>query len=475
MRSSTRWPGNMTPDEIADCLADLLVFTQKMFPARRGGEFKANWHQEIICSALERVVLGRCKRLILNVPPRSGKTEVAVINYIAWCMGLWPDSEFIHASYSKRLATANTYAVRALMQSEEYRQVFPWTSLQDDSRAKDEFRTAQGGIVYATGADGTITGYGAGKMRDGFGGAIIIDDPHKAGEASSPVMRANVIDWFQTTMESRKNRPDTPIILIMQRLHEDDLSGFLLGGGNGEEWEHICVPAMNDEGESFWEEQFPLKDLRRQEAANPYVFAGQFMQRPAPKGGGMFPVDRFQPVDHVPGPDQIAASCRYWDKAGTAGGGAFTAGVLMHRLKDGRFCVSDVRRGQWGALDRENHIKQTAILDGKQVPVMIEQEPGSGGKESAEATIRNLAGFTVKADRPKGDKELRAEPYAAQVQGGNVLIVRGPWNRAFLDEHELFPNGKFKDQVDAASAAFAALHVPEQPAAVFGTYGRQSR
>ena len=451
----------MTPTEIADCMADLHAFTRAMFPARRGGQFKSNWHQEVICSALERVVIGKSKRLIVNVPPRSGKTELAVINFMAWCMGLFPDSEFIHASYSKRLATANTYAVRALMQSGKYQAVFPWTSLQQDSRAKDEFRTAQGGIVYATGADGTITGYGAGKMRDGFSGALLLDDPHKAGEATSPVMRANVIDWFQTTMESRKNSQDTPIILIMQRLHEDDLSGFLLSGGNGETWEHVSIPAMDDEGNSYWPEQVPVDDLKRQEAANPYVFAGQQMQRPAPKGGGMFPVDRFQIIDHKPAPDQIAASLRYWDKAGTSGGGAFTVGALMHKLKDGRFCVSDIRRGQLGALDREKLIKQTAEIDGKSVRIEIEQEPGSGGKESAEATIRMLAGWNAKADRPTGDKETRAEPYAAQVQGGNVLLVRGDWNRAFMDEHEMFPNGKFKDQVDAAGAAFARLNAAQ--------------
>ena len=448
----------MTPSEVADCMSDLRVFTRAMFPARRGGEFKANWHQDVICNALERVVIGRTTRLIINVPPRSGKTELAVVNFIAWCMGLFPDSEFIHASYSKRLATANTYAVRALMQTEQYQTVFPATALQDDSRAKDEFRTAQGGIVYATGADGTITGYGAGKMRDGFGGAIVIDDPHKAGEATSAVMRANVIDWFQTTMESRKNSRNTPIILIMQRLHEDDLSGFLLGGGNGESWDHICIPALDDDDNSYWPEQVPVADLKRQEAANPYVFAGQQMQRPAPKGGGMFPVERFQIVEHAPAPADILCSMRYWDKAGTSGGGAYTAGVLMHKLRDGRFCVSDVRRGQLGALDRERLIKQTAEIDGRNVEIEIEQEPGSGGKESAEATIRMLAGWNVKADRPTGDKEIRAEPYAAQVQGGNVMLVRGDWNRAFMDEHEMFPNGKYKDQVDAAGAAFAKLN-----------------
>lgn len=809
----------MTPDEIANCRVNLFDFVTTMFSARRGGQFKENWHQQSICNALERVVLGRCPRLVINIPPRSGKTELAVVNFIAWCMGNWPSSEFIHASYSKRLATANTYSARALMQSDLYRGVFPWTALKEDSRAKDEFRTDQGGIVYATGSDGTITGYGAGKMSDGFGGCfpvgtkvwtehgllpidrivrdrlrlriwaydyagqmvlrpvtgwhenppnnivrvtmddgaavectpdhrfwtdnrgwvradslckddllpavhggvegldriginadggsgglnttpvfpaspvgavgerevglrlsedgakvgshaslvrdwpaagdrppsvaapylvddadvnavaggeigsgdadgivdcqrvvvaeqgdgvnfslaeravglavrdvagaaiisevrqpivgrvavsvanigagllganegpsdslvdvdradlaadrevdpevslpviagfqdalgksvgrplavdhavlatdapevadrvepfvsgyrkpilverirhdavtfcltvkdyhnftveqglvvkncIIVDDPHKAGEATSEVMRANVIDWFQTTMESRKNKPETPIIIIMQRLHEDDLSGFLLNGGNGEEWEHLCIPAIDVEGEPFWPEQFPLDDLRRQEAANPYVFAGQMMQRPAPKGGGMFPVDRFQVVQHAPTRDQIADSMRYWDKAGTAGGGAFTAGVLIHRLKDGRFCIADVQRFQLGVLDRDRRIKQTAEIDGRDIRVAVEQEPGSGGKESAEATIRMLSGWNVIADRPSGEKDVRAEPYAAQVQGSNVQIVSGVWNRAFLDEHEMFPNGKFKDQVDAAAAGFNLL------------------
>src|SRR5690606_8711278 len=152
-------------------------------------------------------------------------------------------------------------------------EIFGPTIFRDDSNAKDEWRTKDGGCVYATGAGGTITGYGAGKMRDTFGGAIIIDDPHKAGEAWSDTMRQNVIDWFQTTMESRKNTPDTPIILIMQRLHEQDLSGWLLAGGNGETWEHLCIPAEMPDGSSFWPQQFPLEMLERLKTASPYVYA----------------------------------------------------------------------------------------------------------------------------------------------------------------------------------------------------------
>ena len=290
----------MTPSEIADNRTDLLTFTRTMFRARKGADMKPNWHQKEICNALERAVIGDIKRLIINIPPRSGKTELAVINFMAWCMGNWPHSQFIHASYSKRLATANTYAVRAIMQSEEYQRIFSHTQLMDDSKAKDEFRTMHGGVVYATGSDGTITGYGAGSMSGDFAGAIIIDDPHKAGEADSDVMRQNVIDWFQNTMESRKNSDGTPIILIMQRLHESDLSGWLLNGGNGEKWDLIKIPAIGDDGDSFWPDQFPIDMLERMREANPYVFAGQYMQEPTPRGGGDFKVGNIEIVDALP-------------------------------------------------------------------------------------------------------------------------------------------------------------------------------
>lgn len=131
--------------------------------------------------------------------------------------------------------------------------------------------------------------------------------------------------------------------------------------------------------------------------------------------------------------------------------------MLLHKLRDGRFCVAHCRRGQWSALEREREIQQIAALDGKRLRIGIEHEPGSGGKESAETTIRNLAGRRVIADRPTGDKVVRAEPYAAQVQGGNVMLVKGPWTKDFIDEHIAFPVGRAKDQVDAAAAPFNLL------------------
>jgi predicted phage terminase large subunit-like protein len=158
--------------------------------------------------------------------------------------------------------------------------------------------------------------------------------------------------------------------------------------------------------------------------------------------------------------DNVKKSVRYVDKAGTEAGGAYTAFVLMHELRDGTYVIEDVRRGQWSALERERRLLQTAQSDSNfchPYSVYIEQEPGSGGKESAEASVRMLKGFRAYVDKVTGSKEIRAEPYAAQVQGGNVALLAGPWNADFLDEHEVWPNGKFKDQVDAASGAFNKL------------------
>ena len=159
---------------------------------------------------------------------------------------------------------------------------------------------------------------------------------------------------------------------------------------------------------------------------------------------------------------RILKSVRYWDKAGTEDGGAYTAGALIHILKDNRFVIEHMVRGQWSALEREENIKSWAERDRSNsrpgaYEIGVEQEPGSGGKESAENTIRNLRGFKIYADKVTGAKEARAEPFAAQVQGGNVSMVAGIWHHALLDEMVSFPNGKYRDQVDACCGAFNRL------------------
>lgn len=439
----------MTPNEIADNRVDLLTFTKTMFHARKGVHLKENYHHELICNALERVVIGRSKRLIINIPPRAGKTELAVINFIAWCMGNFPDSEFIHASYSKRLATTNTWTARSIMTHEKYAEIFSAPDFYHDSNAKDEFRTSQGGIVYATGAEGTITGYGAGKMRDDFGGAIIIDDPHKAGEANSDTMRKNVIDWFSTTMESRKNSPDTPIILIMQRLHENDLAGFLLGGGNGEDWDHLNIPAITNDGDSFWPEQFPLKDLRRLEATNAYRFAGQFMQRPSPIGGGILKDEWWQFHEVTP---RITHRVIYVDTAQkTKEQNDYSVFQCWGMGRDGRIYLLDMIRGKWEAPELLTMAtsfwnKHKSTKDHGTLRQMKIEDKSSGTGLIQQLQRGNIP---INAIPRSIDKVSRAMDVAPQIQAGNVSLPKdAPFTLDILTEASGFPNATHDDCLD---------------------------
>lgn len=436
---------------------DLYTFARLMFLQTRGYKWLHSPHHQLICDHLERVFHGDTKRLIINIPPRYSKTELAVVNFIAWAMGRNPDCEFIHASYSATLAAKNSGQVRDLVQHEAYRTIFPQVVLSEE--AKSHWKTTQGGVMYAAGAGGTITGFGAGKHRAGFGGAIIIDDPHKADEARSETMRQNVIDWFQNTIESRTNTPDTPIIVIMQRLHENDLTGWLLDGGNGETWTHLCMPVISADNQPLWEAKHDLIKLQQMERAAPYMFAGQYMQRPAPLEGGTFKPDRLQTINALPVGN--IRWIRAWDLASTSGDGDYTAGAKLGQLPDGRYIIAHMVRGQFGADERDEILRNTAQADQRQTKISIPQDPGQAGKSQVLYLTRQLAGFSVSATPETGNKITRAEPFAAQVNVGNVLILDdGTWDtKALIAEMRLFPNGKHDDQIDALSRAFNELMV----------------
>ena len=456
MYSSERYPG-FNELEVAAAVeasrSSLYHFARWMFLRRRGYRWQQAAHHRRICDALMRVFRGECRRLIINVPPRYSKTELAVVNFIAWAMGRVPDAEFIHTSYSTALAVTNSAAVRGVIQHEAYADVFPGVRLASD--AQHHWRTTAGGVMYATGAGGTITGFGAGKHREGFGGAIIVDDPHKADEARSDVVREGVIDWFQNTLESRKNSPETPIVLIMQRLHERDLSGWLLGGGNGEAWEHLCLSAWGDDGAPLWPEKHSAEDLERMERASPYTFAGQYRQRPAPPEGGLFRPDAIPLIEVLPAGVSISW-VRAWDLAATVDGD-YTAGVRLGRLPDGRYVIADVVRLRAGPDERDRALRNTAERDGRAVRVSIPQDPGQAGKTQVLHLTRSLAGYPVHTSPESGDKVTRAEGIAAQVNVGNVLMLRAEWNDSLVAELRLFPNGANDDQVDALSRAFSVL------------------
>jgi hypothetical protein len=267
---------------------ELYFYSRWMMHRRTGQKWLRGRHHPIVADALTRVFNGQCKRLIINEPPRYSKTQ-QVTDFVSWALGKVPDAEFIYTSYSGTLAEKNSWQTRDIVASEAYHEIFPGTTLRHDAMARGDWRTQQGGCVYAAGAGGTITGFGAGKIgRSSFGGALIIDDPHKADEAHSETIREGVIEWFQNTLESRLNSPDTPVILIMQRLHELDLAGWLLEGHNGEKWELVCLPAIQTDGTALWPEKHSIETLKRMQDASPYIFSGQYQQLPRPPGGAFF-------------------------------------------------------------------------------------------------------------------------------------------------------------------------------------------
>jgi len=435
--------------------ADLYFFSRWMFLQRRRFQWMRSPHHKIVCDALMRVFRGECTRLIINIPPRYSKTELAVVNFIAWALGQVPDAEFIHASYSSTLATNNSAAVLGMVQHEAFKEIFPACELA--SEAKSHWKTTAGGVMYSAGAGGTITGFGAGKHRPGFGGAIIIDDPHKPDEARSDVMRQNVLDWFQNTLESRKNSPQTPIILIMQRLHEDDLAGWLLKGGNGEVWEHVCLPAIQEDGSALWPAKHEIDTLHRMERAAPYVFSGQYQQRPAPADGGIFKPDAMPVIEALP--IGRITWVRGWDLASTIDGD-YTAGGKIGRLEDGRYVIADMTRLRVGPDERDTAIINTAGRDGRATKQSIPQDPGQAGKTQVLYLTRQLAGFKVHTSPETGDKITRAEPLAAQINVGNVLMLKASWNDELINEMRMFPNGSHDDQIDSLSRAFAELIAP---------------
>ena len=281
---------------------------------------------------------------------------------------------------------------------------------------------------------------------------------------------AGVEEVFDIQIDHTENFIANGMVSHNTRWHEDDLAGRILESENAASWTVVNLPALAEDGDALgrqpgqalWLARFGEDDLEntRREMGTP-SFTALYQQRPTALEGGMFKREYFDMVNVAP---RNANRVRYWDKAGTVGdSGDYTAGVLMARDAAGTFYVEDVVRGRWSALERERIIRQTAEMDKATytglggVAIWMEQEPGSGGKESAESTIRALAGHSVYAERVQGDKATRAEPFAAQCEARNVKLVAGPWNAAYLDEIAMFPNGRHDDQADASTGAFARL------------------
>lgn len=279
-------------------IADTLFATRFTFKNQDNRKFIVGEHHKIIAETLDKVYSGEIKRLLITIPPRYSKTEMAVKTFIAKGLAINPASKFIHLSYSADLALENSEKTRDIVNSEWYKELFPYVIQKKDSKSKKKWWTTVGGGVYATSSAGQVTGFGAGNVEEekelnenldeiestsNFSGAIIIDDPLKPEDASSVTMREKVNQRFETTIRSRVNSRNTPIIIIMQRIHKNDLVGYLLET-EPEEWTLLSLPALSTDANGNEISLYPFKhtveDLKKIQKANRFVFETQYQQNP---------------------------------------------------------------------------------------------------------------------------------------------------------------------------------------------------
>lgn len=449
-------------------------------------KYEDNWHIPIICKELEKVAkrvgkgLPKKYDLIFNVPPGTSKTRVISMLFQVWCWTKWEWMSFITASHAMPLSIENADFARDLLKSEKFKEVYPELRIREDKDVKSNFkvvkvldqipgkqaRVKNGGSRIST----SVKGQGIGLHAH----IQICDDLiDPKGVLSKAVIEA-VNHFLDHVLSGRKtNKAVTPLILVMQRLSMNDPTAHLIAQKSNK----IRVISLPGEIKNYRDfvrpkklikyyskkglldpKRLGWKVLRQMEAKlGQYGYAGQVGQNPTPPGGGMFKVKKLMVITSPLNPANYVRTVRAWDKAGTLDGGAYTAGVKLSELTNGRWIVEDVVRMRVEYEEREELIKRTAQADGPEVEIVIEQEPGSGGKESAQASIKMLAGYSTYRDLPKGDKALRADPFSVQVNWGNIFLMKGDWNHDFIEEYRSFPFGNYKDQVDAGAMAFSRL------------------
>lgn len=391
-----------------------------------------------------------CRRLMVCMPPRHGKSEYVSKYLPSWFLGKYPDKRVILTSYEASFAASWGRKARNLL--EEHGHVFSQEVANSPSAADNWNLNGHEGGMSTAGAGGAITGKGA--------HLAIIDDPIKnSEEASSEVIREKIWEWYQSTLYTRLE-PDGVLVLVQTRWHEDDLAGRLIRdaqSGDGEPWRILTLPAIGDDGTALWPERYSISDLDRiKKAVGAYTWEALYQQNPTPRDGAFFKVNKFNWCDSEPAG---LVSVRAWDLGATEADGDYTAGVRIGKDREGRFYVCDVKRGQWATDERDSWMRHTAGLDGRRCSIRIPQDPGQAGKSQALFMTRLFAGYPVKAQVVSGDKMTRADAFSSQVNAGNVWIVRGDWNTAYVEELRQFDKGKHDDQVDASADAFNELAI----------------
>jgi len=435
------------------CEDSLLFFARYIYKEQHNRNFIISHHFREIAKTLESVHRGEIKRLIINLPPRYGKTELAIKIFISWCLAKNPQSKFVHLSYSDNLALDNSSQTKEYIQSLSF-QKFWEMELKKDAQSKSNWFNNDGGGVYATSTGGAVTGFGAGVAEaKEFSGAIIIDDPLKPDDALSDVKRKSINDRFNNTISSRVNDRSTPIIVIMQRLHEDDLSGFLLNGGSGEEWHHLCLPALDENNNPLWEDKHNFKELENIRQASRYTFAGQYMQTPSPDEGGEWRRDWFNIIDSSKLPTNIKWEC-FIDGAYTKDTKNDPTGIQISGKSGNDLYIYTSIDKYLEMPELKAFIKPFITATNLNVSLTL-VEPKASGKSLVQLLTRetNINAAEIRSRFVKISKIERARASSPYIESGRVYLVKGNWNEHFLNQIASFPNGKHDEHIDLTSYA----------------------
>ena len=454
------------------CRRSLAAFAKRAWHVLEPStELKWGWALDAVCEHLEAVSHGQIKRFLANVPPGSMKSLLTGVILPAWEWGPQgrPFLRYLGTAHKQDLAVRDNMKCRRLIQSDWYQRLWP-VQLVGDQNAKTKFENSATGFREAM----AFT-----SMTGARGDRVILDDPHSVDDANSPVKLEADILTFREALPSRVNNDESAIIIIMQRLHERDVSAVAMELG----YDHLCIPMRHEadrakttsigwidprttDGELMFPERFPeAQVVELEKTLGAYASAGQLQQRPAPREGGLFKRAWFQPINAMPA--DVKRRVRAWDLAATAKTATnkpdYTVGLAMAKTDGGLFIIEGVNRFQGTPHEVETGLLGQAAIDGTGVTVRLAQDPGQAGKAQAEQLVRKLAGYKVAVERPTGDKATRAAPFASQAEAGNVRILvtgdpaRDAWIEPFLAEICLFPAGANDDQVDAAADAFNEL------------------
>jgi predicted phage terminase large subunit-like protein len=428
-----------------------------------------------LCEVLESLADTTGRRILIAAPPQFGKSIIVSQRFPAWLLARKPEHRIKLACYNITHATRFGKIVRDLMQSAEYKQMFPDPALRVPAlTSAEEWSTAARLLLRDSQPSFKALGLATGFVGQGAD-TLIIDDPYASPQdAYSQLINASVHGFWSDTAKPRLGE-EANVVVMFHRYTEVDLAGWLMEQEPGE-WELIRYAAVADgdythpqsgkvypdplgreEGEPLSKRFSPAWYAKQ--AENSFIWLSQFQGRPTAKEGAFFKVSKLEIEDAAPAGLSL---CRGWDLAATSAGGDYTAGVLLGKDSDNRYYVLDVRRGQWGADDVQREVKQMATTDGFGVRIKMPQDPGQAGKAQALQFTRYLSGYAVTTEAVSGDKETRAFGLAAQVNAGNVKLIRGDWNRAFIEELRAFPVGRADDQVDAAADAFNHLAQPRE-------------